>query len=149
MWVVFRVLEKCNGIMLLPEIHIIHRKRKGSITSNASCKSEYDRVLANECMEDYVIANTPSIFTLEDLHTIRENVTVAMSVCYANIHYRFKNREISESIKDEVFNRWNDLGLNFSNAKIKSTYFLFRYAPCLILPIRRIWRGGKRMLKRR
>ena len=144
--VTYRVFERCkNGVLLLPDPHILYRRRKGSITKGLSIRHVEDALAATKVVHDYIWAHLSDIFTPESAHYHLELHARTISIQYASLYQVKCSQEKMNQIREAILPQWD--GLRGSKLKIQSrvTRFLFIHAPRLILPFSYCWQFGKQL----
>ncbi|MBQ9438201.1 MAG: glycosyltransferase family 2 protein [Lachnospiraceae bacterium] len=68
----FQVLDVCKKVYVLDRALYLHRKRSGSITNTHTWQNFQDRMLAGSHFASFIEANTPEVFTMEQLKRIRQ-----------------------------------------------------------------------------
>lgn len=128
---IFKICSLCEKICVLPDSLYNHRKRPGSITAVHSLNNLNDALLAYIRTESFVRANTPLIFTSEQLDAFeRLHVRILLSV-----YPRFKS--VSDNLpKDyrvglrkqiiEVVERHSVRGSGF---RVRTAYWMLLKCP--------------------
>ena len=130
--VMFDILEACESVYTLPSVCVLHRKRKGSITTTASVQNLQDHILAMQTVDDYVDSRVPEVFTEEDAADAREKHAGAITVLYGKLLYRRTERETMRRIREDIRAQWNRIP--HRRARSGALFILFKYAPFLIAP---------------
>ena len=147
--VIFYILEKANSVLTIPEVLVYHRKRKGSITATNTGKNNYDCFISHKKKLNYVETHTPAVFSSKDVIMCREQLARILTIRYGECIYRKQCSHEKYICKKEAVSQWNALKGEKIGFKLKITYVLFKYAPFLIFPARKLWQFIKRISGKR
>lgn len=146
MHVMCQILELCEQIIAVPEMHVLYRQRNGSITKTQSVKNLCDYLLAVNTVEKYILAHCPEIISTDNLNSFREQYARILSNRYAHLLFSPHSFVSLSQIQKEIIFRWNQLNEQKCQLQTRILHRLFLHAPLLIIPSKACWNIGKRLI---
>lgn len=84
------IIERANRVMIIEDSLVLYRKRSNSISSSRSTRNSIDHLYSKKKLEDYIINNTPRVFTEKHRKMIVSNCSFKGKILYAI--YKFNPR---------------------------------------------------------
>ncbi|MBR3331316.1 MAG: glycosyltransferase family 2 protein [Mogibacterium sp.] len=132
--IVLRIFDRCRSVLILDQPLYYYLRRPGSITDTVSEANLKDISLARSHFEEYVSANTPAVFSFEQLKRVRQSTLSGMMANY--IRYRGKRDELSsdflDSLRAEIIEMGRDLGFKSMDMRKKAAYLMISKSPNLL-----------------
>lgn len=145
--VMFRILEKCDLAVIVPEALVYHRKRKGSITVTNNVENICDLFFAERIVKEYVELHIPDVFTRDDFLKYQEKRVRDIIGQYARMYKHSDSSEVIKLIKEEAQTLWANIDNENVCLRSRVMYSLFKKTPNLIIPIRTLFEYGKGTIK--
>lgn len=89
------IIERANKVLIIEDPLVIYRRRSNSISSSRSTRNTIDHLYSKKKMEDYIINNTPRVFTEKHRKMMVSNCSFKGKILYAIYKY---NPRICESL---------------------------------------------------
>lgn len=140
------VLNQCNHIAVVPKILVYHRVRKGSITQTGTIQNFRDYIEAKRFFLDYIEKYRPSISS-ETISLYRDNTLRSYVISWAELRKLRAPKDSLFYFKQEISTLANKTEI--TQKKTKAAWWLFRYCPRLLLPVRACFRQLKILHGRR
>ncbi len=147
MRVMCHVIERCDQIVIVPEMHVLYRQRFGSITRTQNEKNLHDYLIAIRAIDKYVELHFPSVFSYENIIRFRERCARSLSSQYAGVLFHSHSKSIKH-IKKDIMLWWKRLEGKPCKFSTKVTHFFFLYAPSIIPPAYACWDFGKQLFRK-
>lgn len=137
----YRVLDICASICIIDSLLYFHRKRSGSITVNHTKQNNDDWDLAYLHLYQYVEANTPKIFSREQLSRLSVSRLVTKMIQFVNV----RDKEYEHHLRGDIIELAK--GIDQWSCRLRIGYFMVCHCPWLLkisyaiyLPVRRLIR---------
>ena len=138
----YKVFHICRTVYALKQPLYLHRKRPGSITDTCSWENINDRNLAFAHFETFIEANTPEIFTIEQLNKRRQGRLNGMISLY--IQYSEKSADsgemTGEKLKQEIIECGKEIGIKSCGVRTRAAYWMLCSCPFLLKLLYPIYR---------
>lgn len=132
--IMFRIFDRSKSVMVLDQPLYYHLRRPGSITDTVSEANLKDLSLARNHFEEYVRANTPGVFSFDQLKRVRQSVFRGMLSYY--VRYSRKGDEPGSDFLDrlrvQIIEAGGELGLESMDLRIKTAYLMILKCPVLL-----------------
>jgi glycosyltransferase involved in cell wall biosynthesis len=132
--IMFRVFERCSSVTVLDQPLYHYLNRPGSITHTLTEENMRDVSRAKDHFEEYVRANTPAVFSFEQLRRMRQGTLSGMIVNY--VRYSGKEGELSsaclDSLREQIIEKGRDLGFGSMDIRRKAAYLMILKCPELL-----------------
>lgn len=142
LYVIPRLLEKCERAVVVPQPLVYYRKRNGSITETYTVQNVRDNITAYQGLLEYFEQVQPPLPS-ESLHLCRENALQEMIIRWAELRKAVGMNEDTESLKKEILSLAGDQ-IQFRKPGAEVLWRMFLYLPGMIIPVR----NSIRMLRR-
>ena len=131
---VFRVFDVCRSVAVLDQPLYHYLKRPGSITVTETETNVSDLHLARTHFEEYVRANTPEVFSFEQLRRVRLLTFRSMLVKYVQCSADSSglSRSFRDSMRARIMEKGEEPGLGPMDFRIKTAYLMVRSCPGLL-----------------
>ena len=132
--IMFRVFDVCESVVVVDQPLYYHLRRPGSITDTASESNLRDIILARQHFEEFVRANTPSVFSFEELNRARQAAFNGMLISY--VRYSGKKYDLGKDFLDrlrtQTIETGEALGSGSMDLRRKTAYAMMRTCPALL-----------------
>ncbi len=139
------VLERCEKVVVIPQILVDHRQRKESITQTFTVRNMKDYILANRNVIEYSNNMIPSI-TSKEISLFCGRSIIGIFIYWAVLCRTNVDPEEICSLKNEILDLSKEANMKY-NVKIRTIWRLFLYWPHAIIPIWHLYRFVKRLLR--
>lgn len=130
----FRIFDRCRTVLVLDQSLYYHLRRPGSITDTVSEENLRDRLLAMWHFEEYISANTPAVFSYEQLKKTRQSTFSRALVNY--VRGSWKGEELSsdflDSMRTQIIEKGREIGLGSMDLRRKAAYLMILKSPVLL-----------------
>ena len=134
MYIIFSVFDRCGSVLVLDKPLYFYLKRSGSITNTMSEANLRALRLARRHFVEYMSANTPAVFSFEQLKKARQSTFSEMIINY--VRYTGKGVDLSsgflDSMRTEILGMGRDLGLGSMDLRRKAAYLMILKCPALL-----------------
>lgn len=126
-----RILLSCSFVYILNKQLYQYRLRAGSITSTHTVKNKKDLILAKTHFVSFVKANTPEIFTAEQLRGRQQKLLNNMFRTFITFYgsQGREEKEFCENLKKQIFAFGKDPGIEKFDFRTKAAYYMLRTWP--------------------
>lgn len=142
---IYRIMDKCQEIVMLDRPLVLRRKRSGSITKNFTMRNVRDKNLAHSHWETFIREHTPEVFNKEHLMKCRRSKIVKMMCWYGQIN---TDSAFRRELRSEILSLVKNEGMEGYSFKIKLAYNMIRFFPWLFKIVYLVCRTVIRMNKR-
>ena len=147
----FRIINLCETVGVLDRVLYLYRKRSGSILTIRSLKNNHDWVLMHDRFESFIMTNTPSIFSKEQLERIKLVWGGELLYWYGYLSWKKKDEwiESSDYLREQIIKVGKSSG--YFAAPTIVGFWMVNYCPLLyktIFPGLFYMHQSKKWLKR-
>lgn len=132
--VTLKIFNICTSAVVLNQPLYYYLKRPGSITKTVTEANIRDVGLAKRHFEEFVIANTPEVFSFEQFRRTRQGTFSGMIISY--VRYNGLKGEISsiflDSFRAQIIEKGRELGFKSMDFRRKAAYLMILRSPFLL-----------------
>lgn len=132
--IMFRIFDICSSVSVLDQPLYYHLRRPGSITQSLTETNLGDSIRARRHFEEFVAANTPAVFSYEQLRRNRQRTLSWMMVNY--VRYSGEKGEVSKSALDrfrtQIIEADRELGIGSMDLSRKAAHLMMLKCPDLL-----------------
>lgn len=146
----YRIIDLCRTVYVVDQPLYLYRKRPGSISHTASWKTVNDFILAYSHFTSFVEANTPEIFTTEQLRKSRQRCLSGLLIFYFRWFGKIKNEgaPFDEDLRKTIIEKEKETGIDACNLRKKVAYWMICVCPTLLRMIYPLYRPARFFLWR-
>ena len=124
------VIDRSNKVTVIDDVLYMHRQRPGSITHTPSWTNLSDRILACSRLDEFVIKNTPSVFSTDDLNQ-RLQITLNSNI---SLYARCKNKKEAAAVelRDQLISKGRAIGLDTLSFRTRMAFFMLCHCPMML-----------------
>ncbi len=123
---------------------MMHRKRRGSITTSPCLKYLKDRCLAHEHYLEYIRNNVPSIFTKESFdRTMYKRLRVTMNYVIDTDPDNPEKADMVDYLREQMRRTGKEMNIRSRGVKATVIFYFVLYSPRFLIEGYRIYRGAK------
>lgn len=142
----YKILQKAERVLILPQKLVMHRVRSGSITQTESAENVRDLLLAGEELAAFVAENTPGIFSVEERDAYLESQFRGAIVAWSKIERL--DLPMARELRTAILQRGAVTDRNRWQLRTKAGYAALRYCPPLARLALPAYEKVTRMLRR-
>lgn len=128
--VMFRILDKCEKVVVFRDELYMRRKHPGSITTTDSAKNVSDRILAQSHFNEFIDNNTPEIFSKEQVVRARRSWVSRMMNYFGSMKGK-ENKEIREKLREQITSDGGKADIKNGWFRLRAAYLMIRRCPWL------------------
>ena len=124
------VMDLSNKVTVIDDVLYMHRQRPGSIVRTSILTNLDDRMLACSLIEEFIVKNTPDVFSPDDLKQ-RSKVDLDGNI---SLYARCKNykNESAAQLRDRLIQRGREIRPDTMRCRTKVAYFLLCHCPMML-----------------
>ena len=130
-----RLFDRCRAVLVLNQALYYYLKRPGSITDTVSEANVRDLYLSRRYFEEYVITNTPAVFSFEQLNKVQQSTLNGLLVNY--VRYREQKNDLNDTFLEKLRTliAWKGESLGFRSMDLrgKTAYLMLLKCPTLLI----------------
>lgn len=139
------VYEECSCIVEIPQELVYHRERAGSITKTRTIDNCRELLDAYGVLRNYVEKAQPP-FPSKSTQAMREVMSRVLVLRWAEFREQNVSSDLVDKLKIEIIDFVGGMD-NFQQTKSRVAWWLFRYCPGLLQPVRKFSKHIKQILQ--
>ena len=125
----YKLLASAGKVVVIPDVLILYRLRKGSLSQTFSVHNLRDYFDAVRQLEDYVQDHVPAVFSEDELRVYREKNLLVMIMKWAQIPV--SSQREAEDLRKMILEESACTSLSSARVRSQIALLLIRYAPTL------------------
>lgn len=144
----YRIIDLCRTVYVTEQPLYLHRQRPESITGTASWKNISDFFRAHAHAISFIEANTPGIFTTEQLGKKRQSYLSGLISLYLRCYGKTKDDTelLDEDLRKMIIEKGKETGIETTGFRTRAAYWMLCVCPNLLRIIYPLYRLGRPFL---